>query len=96
MACGCPVITCPISSIPEVAGSVPIYINPNDVQGLCAALQEVQKPEIRQFMTRQGLERSKQFSWAKMAKSIAEILVETAIKSGINKPYNMYTNKKNS
>ena len=79
MACGCPVITCPISSIPEVAGSVPIYINPNDVQGLCAALQEVQKPEIRQFMTRQGLERSKQFSWAKMAKLIAEILEKTAI-----------------
>lgn len=44
IACGCPVITCPNASIPEVAGKAALYVNDEDVDGLTDALCDVQKP----------------------------------------------------
>ena len=78
MACGCPTITCPNASIPEVAGSAALYVNYNDVGGLVKALGEVQKPEIRSALIAAGLERSKQFSWSKMANTMEAALMQTA------------------
>jgi glycosyltransferase involved in cell wall biosynthesis len=48
IACGCPVITCPNSSLPEVAGEAALYVNDRDVEGLADALCEVQN---RRFAT---------------------------------------------
>lgn len=77
MACGCPTIACPNASIPEVAGTAALYVNYNDVGGLVRALGEVLKPEIRQALIAAGLERSKQFSWSKMAQTISSALMQT-------------------
>lgn len=79
MACGCPVITCPNASIPEVAGNAAIYVNDNDVEGLVNALCEVQKPSIRKSSIAAGLEQAKQFSWSKMAKTVSSVLIETTL-----------------
>lgn len=59
LACGCPVITSPNASIPEVAGEAALYVNDEDVDGLANALCEVQKPSVRKSLITAGLEQAK-------------------------------------
>jgi glycosyltransferase involved in cell wall biosynthesis len=81
MTCGCPVVTCPNASIPEVAGEAALYVNDEDVEGLANALCEVQKPLVRQSLITTGLEQTKKFSWSKMAKIVSSVLVNTTLQS---------------
>jgi glycosyltransferase involved in cell wall biosynthesis len=75
MACGCPVITTPNASLPEVAGDAAIYIQDNDVDALANALCEVQKPGVRNALIAAGLVQTKKFSWTEMADIIREALI---------------------
>ena len=79
IACACPVITCPNSSIPEVAGAAALYVNDDDVDGLADALCEVQKPKVRDSLISAGLEQAKNFSWSKMAKIVSSALIEATL-----------------
>jgi hypothetical protein len=79
LACGCPVITCPNASLPEVAGEAALYIKDNDVDGLANAICEVQKPSIRQSLIAKGLEQAKKFSWAKMASEVSAALIDATL-----------------
>ncbi|MEG4425541.1 MULTISPECIES: glycosyltransferase [unclassified Microcoleus] len=78
MACGCPVITCPNGSIPEVAGKAAVYVNGDDVIGLVNALREIQNPGVRNSLIAAGLEQAKKFSWSKMAAIVSSALVQVA------------------
>jgi glycosyltransferase involved in cell wall biosynthesis len=78
-ASGCPVITCPNASIPEVAGEAAIYVFDDDIDGMAEALCEVQKPQIRAALIAAGLEQVQQFSWAKMGDIIKSVLVEQTL-----------------
>lgn len=78
MACGCPVITSPTSSIPEVAGQTALYVKPNDLAGMIDALTRIQSPELRQKLRQLGLERAQQFSWADMAEKMSAFLLKMA------------------
>jgi glycosyltransferase involved in cell wall biosynthesis len=79
LSCGCPVITCPNASIPEVAGQAALYVNDDDVEGLAAALCEVQKPKIRNSLIAAGLEQAKKFSWSNMAKTVSSALIDATL-----------------
>ena len=81
MACGCPVITCANSSIPEVAGDAAIYVQDDDVNALANALCEVQKPSIRHSLITAGLAQAKKFSWSKMAKTVSSALIDATLLS---------------
>lgn len=81
MACGCPVITCPNASIPEVAGEAAIYVKDDDVDGLGNALCEVQKPAVRQSLITAGLAQAQKFSWAKMADIVSSALIDATLLS---------------
>ena len=76
IACGCPVIACTNSSIPEVADQAALYVKSEDVEELKKALIEVQKPDIRQSLIAAGLEQAKKFSWSKMAKTVSSALMQ--------------------
>jgi glycosyltransferase involved in cell wall biosynthesis len=78
-ASGCPVITCPNASIPEVAGEAAIYVKDDDIAGMAAALCEVQKPEVRLAMTALGLEQVQKFSWTKMADTVKSVLLDRTL-----------------
>lgn len=78
-ASACPVITCRNASIPEVAGDAAIYVSDSDVMEMAAALCEVQKPQVRQALITQGIERLSLFSWTKMANIIQSVLVEQTL-----------------
>ena len=77
MACGCPVITCNNSSLPEVAGSAAIYVSETDVADLVSALEQVQQPDVRSKLINAGLTQSKNFSWTEMATKIAQVAINT-------------------
>jgi hypothetical protein len=79
IACGCPVITCPNASIPEVAGEAALYVNDDDVDGLANALCDVQKPNVRNSLIAAGLEQAKKFSWSKMAKTVSSALIDATL-----------------
>ena len=81
MSCGCPVITCPNASIPEVAGEAALYVNDEDVDGLADALCEVQKLKIRNSLIVAGLEQAKKFSWLTMAQTMSAALINATLLS---------------
>jgi glycosyltransferase involved in cell wall biosynthesis len=75
MACGTPVITSNISSLPEVVGDAAILVDPLSVDEIAKALyQVVSNKEVQEKMRQKGLERAKMFSWEKVAKETLEIL----------------------
>ena len=77
MACGTPVITSNISSLPEVAGDAAILINPYDAREITAAMQAViNDSELRKQLSEKGLKRANQFSWEKTGKATVEVLKE--------------------
>ncbi|MCY7370463.1 MAG: glycosyltransferase family 4 protein [Polaromonas sp.] len=65
MACGVPVITSNVSSIPEVVGDTGVLLDPQDVDGFTRAMELlITSPDVRATMAARALERSRQFSWA--------------------------------
>jgi glycosyltransferase involved in cell wall biosynthesis len=69
MACGTPVITSQGSSLEEVAGDAALLVNPLDELSISAALKRVlEDPGTHERLSRAGLERSAQFSFAKAAR----------------------------
>jgi glycosyltransferase involved in cell wall biosynthesis len=73
-ACGCPVITTPLSSIPEVAGDAVLYISNADQ--LAEALAEVQKPSVRKRLASLAPEQLNKFSWQMAADQLKNILID--------------------
>lgn len=68
MACGCPVIASNTSSLPEVGGDAPFYVDPRDIDGLARAMEQVVAGEwLRAVMREKGLVRARHFSWRKCA-----------------------------
>ena|GEM_PF-5438162 len=70
MACGCPVITCSNSSIPEVAGDAAIYVGESDPRQLADAMMAVRDAGVRSGLRDAGLTRVRGFSWARMAETV--------------------------
>lgn len=79
MSCGCPVITCPNASIPEVTGEAALYVSDFNVEELADALCEIQKPSVRKLLIAAGLEQARQFSWSKMAKTVSSALIHATL-----------------
>jgi glycosyltransferase involved in cell wall biosynthesis len=75
LACGCPVITCPTSSIPEVAGEAALYVQEEDINGMVDALCKVQNLEVRQSLLQKGLIQAQKFSWEIMAQQVQQSFV---------------------
>jgi glycosyltransferase involved in cell wall biosynthesis len=75
MACGTPVITSNLSSMPEVAGGAAVLVNPYSVQEIATAMQELAvDAKVRSHLRELGLARAKQFSWEKTGLQTAAIL----------------------
>lgn len=74
MACGCPVVTSKLSSLPEVVGDAGLTINPYDVQQLAKTIQQVLEDEaLAKDMRQRGVERSKMFSWKRCAEETLNV-----------------------
>lgn len=76
MACGCPVIASKIPSTVEVAGDVPIYFEPSNIESLLKALDLATTGEDLSTRVEMGLQKATNYSWEKTAKTIYEGLKE--------------------
>ncbi|MFN6327020.1 MAG: glycosyltransferase family 4 protein [Aphanizomenon sp.] len=75
MACGTPVITSNISSLPEVAGDAAILINPYHIEEITAAMKIIiNDSETRKQLSEKGLKRANQFTWEKTGLATVEVL----------------------
>ncbi len=77
MACGVPVVTSKVSSLPEVAGKAAILVDPYNVEeiadGLVAALGD---EALRRALINKGLARAKKFRWEEAAAQIIHVYEE--------------------
>lgn len=75
MACGTPVITSNLSSLPEVTGDAALLIDPYRVEAIASAMHEVAVDlGVRSQLRQAGLLRARQFSWRKTGQATVEIL----------------------
>jgi glycosyltransferase involved in cell wall biosynthesis len=75
MACGTPVITSNLSSLPEVAGEAAILINPYNRAEITAAMQMIAEDmQMRSHLSNLAINRASQFSWEKTGLATAEVL----------------------
>jgi glycosyltransferase involved in cell wall biosynthesis len=64
MACGLPTVLSNVSSLPEVGGEAAMYVDPQAVESITeGTLRVLEDTQLRQLMSRRGIERSKEFSW---------------------------------
>ncbi|MFC1975426.1 glycosyltransferase family 4 protein [Chloroflexota bacterium] len=76
MACGMPVITSTVSSLPEVTGKdgVACLVNPTDAEALAEVMNEVMADaDLRASMSERGLARAAKFKWQKTARETVAI-----------------------
>lgn len=68
MACGTPVVTSNVSSIPEVAGEAALLVDPYDVEALAGALRRLLSDEaLRADLVARGFGQASRFTWARAA-----------------------------
>ncbi|MDD5491404.1 MAG: glycosyltransferase family 1 protein, partial [bacterium] len=68
MACGAPVITSNVYSMPEVAGEAASLIDPENAKEIAAAIGRlINDQEFRKGLVAKGLARARQFTWEKTA-----------------------------
>ena len=78
MACGCPVITCPVSAMPEVAGDAARFVSTDDADELARAIVELADPTVRERFRDLGLARACDFDWGATAARVAAFVTRFA------------------
>ncbi|MFH2058583.1 MAG: glycosyltransferase family 1 protein [Pseudomonadota bacterium] len=74
MACGCPVITSNVSSLPEVGGDAVLYVNPEDKVQLSQKIYEVILDDVLQEkMSQDGIKQAARFTWEKCAENTIKV-----------------------
>ncbi len=74
MACGAPVITSNVSSLPEVVGDAGVQVHPEDVEKMAVEMEALfTNAPRRRLLSTMGLERSKHFTWEKCASKTIEV-----------------------
>lgn len=83
MACGTPVITSSVTSMPEVAGDAALIVDPHNPDALAEAFRLLSKDAaLRAELIRRGNERCRFFTWEKVLQktfNLYKILIEEKI-----------------
>ncbi len=79
MACGTPVLTSNVTSLPEVVGDAARMVDPYDVDAIAEGIQRlIGDDNLRKELSQKGLARAKLFSWDRTAELVWSILKEAA------------------
>jgi glycosyltransferase involved in cell wall biosynthesis len=74
MACGTPVIVTATLDAPEFIGDAGLMIEPGDAAGLAEHMASILlDPAVRERLSKKGIERASQFSWAKTAEDTRRV-----------------------
>jgi glycosyltransferase involved in cell wall biosynthesis len=81
MACGTPVVTSNVSSLPEVVGEAAVLVNAENVFDIAHGIKDVLLDEgLRAELIRRGHLQARRFSWERTARQVLEIYHETVKK----------------
>jgi len=70
MACGCPVVTSGLSSLPEIAGDAALFVDPHSVEEIANGVAAVWSDDARRAdLVRKGLDRVREFTWERAARA---------------------------
>jgi glycosyltransferase involved in cell wall biosynthesis len=72
-ACGTPVLTSNLSSMPEVAGQAAIYCDPRSPGSIAAGIVRLLDPRIARGLRQAGYERLREFSWQRTARLMCDV-----------------------
>lgn len=79
MACGTPVLTSNVSSLPEVVGDAALTVNPENVFEIARGLKEILLDDaLRSSLIEKGKVRINRFSWDQTAREVLETYREVA------------------
>jgi glycosyltransferase involved in cell wall biosynthesis len=79
MACGTPVVTSNVSSLPEVAGDAAMLVNPGNVFDIARGVRDVLTDEpLRAELVRRGRVQAARFSWERAAHEVLAIYEDVA------------------
>jgi glycosyltransferase involved in cell wall biosynthesis len=79
MACGTPVVTSNVSSLPEVMGDAALLVDPYSAEAIADAMRRVlTDTALRSDLSARGLARAGEFSWERSARRVREIYDEVA------------------
>jgi glycosyltransferase involved in cell wall biosynthesis len=79
MACGTPVLTSNVTSIPEVVGDAALLVDPLETAQIADGLASLMRNRmLREDLAEAGIERARQFSWADVAARMIEVYREAA------------------
>lgn len=74
MACGTPVVTSNVSSLPEVAGDAALVVDPYDTDAIAHAIQRLlDDTGLRGELVQRGYARTGLFSWEESARKLRQI-----------------------
>lgn len=72
--CGTPVITTNVSSLPEVGGDAALYVAPNDVKAIAAAIEKIRtNNDLYDQLVERGYTHSKRFAPSVVTKEVMEV-----------------------
>lgn len=74
MACGTPVVSSNISSMPEVVGNAGILVEPKDTRSITTGI--IEALENRGTLIKKGLQQAEKFSWNKTARQTHQVYQE--------------------
>jgi len=79
MACGTPVVTSNVSSLPEVVGDAAVLVNPENVFDIARGIREALLDDsLRVELIARGRAQAARFSWERTAREVLEIYAEAA------------------
>jgi len=77
MACGTPVLTSNVTSLPEVVGDAALTVDPYDIEAIADGIRHlVEDDHLRENLSQKGIARAKLFSWDKTARLVWNVLEE--------------------
>jgi len=78
LACGLPVVTTKISSIPEIIGDLAYYCSPDDTQDMAFALKNALEDSANgNIRKNEYIQRAKKFTWAKTGANYYKLFTNT-------------------
>ncbi len=72
-ACGVPVLTSRVSSLPEVAGEAALYCDPDDPASIAGGITRLLDPAVAAQVVELGRQRVMQFSWQRTAEAMCTV-----------------------
>lgn len=68
MACGVPVLTSNVCSLPEIVGDAGIIVNPTDIEAIADGIRRLaESSSLVAELQQKGIDRARRFSWEKTA-----------------------------